>query len=151
MKYVIDTNVISEITKTVSNDNVLSWFWDHGEDVFLPAIGIEELYYGVLIMPEGKRKALLKGSIGAIVKECADRTLAYDGFSAYLCAELRAKARAMGRSSSIEDFMIAAICKRNDAVLVTHNVKDFDYLGIQVVDPFDYESPVLTRLKREEA
>ncbi len=33
--------------------------------------------------------------------------------------------------------MIAAICQRNDAVLVTRNVKDFAYLGIEVVNPFE--------------
>jgi hypothetical protein len=48
--------------------------------------------------------------------------------------------------------MIAAICKRNDAVLVTHNVKDFDYVdGLEIIDPFTYESPLLAELKRREA
>ena len=47
--------------------------------------------------------------------------------------------------------MIAAICKRHDATLVTHNVKDFDYIDdLSIVDPFEYESPALAELKRKQ-
>ena len=47
--------------------------------------------------------------------------------------------------------MIAAISKRNNAILATHNVKDFDYLGIETVDPFTYEPENLEELHRREA
>ena len=145
MKYVIDTNIVSEVAKPWPNEHVIDWFWDYGNDAYLSVITIEELYYGALILPDGKRRDGLLEFVEAFVKDCRGKALFYDGFAAYLCAELRAKARRMGRSSSIEDYMIAAICKANGATLVTHNAKDFDYLGIEVIDPFDYIHPTKNR------
>ncbi len=57
--------------------------------------------------------------------------------SAFLCAELHEQALSRGKVPTIEDLTIAAICKRNDCVLATRNVKDFDYLAIDVVNPFE--------------
>ena len=86
-----------------------------------------------------------------ISKECADRIAVFDSFSAYLCARLHAKAKSEGRQGTIEDCMIAAICQRNNAILVTHNVKDFEHYSIEVFDPFGYESDTLKELRRREA
>lgn len=149
--YVLDTNVISEFTRPRIDGNVISWMYNHEGEVFTTSVNIQELYYGVLHMPKGKRRTRLYESIDAIVRDCANRTLPFDAFSGYLCAELRVKARELGRGASIEDLMIAAICKRNNATLVTRNVKDFDYLGIKVENPFEYESPTLLELKRRES
>ncbi|MBQ9042152.1 MAG: type II toxin-antitoxin system VapC family toxin [Eggerthellaceae bacterium] len=148
--YVLDTNVISEFVKPNVDSSVLSFMYDHEADVFTTSIAIQELYYGVLHMAEGRRQDKLHRSIDAIVRDCANRTLAFDAFSGFLCGELRVKAQQLGRGATIEDLMIAVICKRHDAVLVTRNVKDFDYLGIDVMNPFEYESPTLAELKRRE-
>ena len=150
MKYVVDTNIVSEFMKPSPNDNVIGWAQDHNKDILLSSITVQELYYGLFTMPNGKRKEILRESIDAIIRECKDRILPFDAFCSYLCAELRANTRRMGRPGTIEDLMIAAICKRNDAILVTHNTKDFDYLGIQLCDPFEYESETLKHLKRKE-
>ena len=150
--YVLDTNIISEITKPKMNDNVLDWFHDHGDGLYITAVTLMELNYGIMRLPEGRRKAALRTHVDAIVRDCEDKVLEFDGFSAYLCADLRCKAQVMGRTPEIADCMIAAICKRNDAVLVTHNAKDFDYVdGLEIIDPFTYESPLLAELKRREA
>ena len=141
MKYVVDTNVISEIAKPKPSQRVIEWFWDHGDDAYLTTVNVEELYYGMLIMPDGKRKSRLKELLDAVVKDLAERTLPYDGFSAYLCATMRMEAKEAGRPGTIEDYMIASICKRHNAVLVTRNAKDFQHLGVEVVDPFEYDPP----------
>ncbi len=152
MKYILDTNILSEIVKPRPDFNTISWIQDHTDEVAITSVSLEELYYGIFLMSDGKKKEALKSSIDAIVKDCTNRTLAFDAFCGYLCAEVHANARKSGHTGTIEDFMIAAICKRNDAVLVTHNVKDFDYVdGLEIIDPFTYESPLLAELKRREA
>lgn len=140
MRYVADTNVVSELMKRNPADNVIDWFQDHEGDIYLTAITIKELYYGMLRLPEGKRKARLKDTMTAIVMDCSDKTFAFDAYSGYLCAGLHEQAIASGRTPTIEDLMIAAICQRNDAILATRNTKDFDYLGINLVNPFEYEA-----------
>lgn len=139
MNYLVDTNVVSELMRPRPNDNVIDWFQDHEGCVYLSAITIKELYFGMLRLPEGKRKERLREAITAIVMDCADKTYAFDGFSGFICAQLHEAALAAGRPATIEDLMIAAICKRNDCVLATRNTKDFDYLGIEVVNPFEWD------------
>ena len=138
MKYVVDTNVVSELMKPVPSDNVIDWFQDHEGEVYLTAITVKELFYGMLRLPDGKRKTSLKEAMTAIVMDCADKTFAFDAYSGYLCATLHERAVKSGRTATIEDLMIAAICQRNDAILATRNMKDFDYLGIEVINPFEY-------------
>ena len=150
MRYVVDTNIISEIFKPRPNDKTIDWMQDHVGSIYLTTITLLELYYGALRLPEGKRRRTLYEHIKVIAQDCKDNTFDFDSFSAYLCAEMRVKAQAAGRTPQIADLMIAAICKRHNAVLATHNTKDFDYLGIELIDPFDYESQTLKRLRREE-
>lgn len=137
MKYLADTNVVSELMKPVPADAVIDWFQDNEGQVCISAVTVEELYFGLFLLPDGKRKERLKASITGIVMDCSDKTLVFDAFSAYLCAELQAKAKSVGRVATIEDLMIASIALRNDAVLATRNIKDFDYLGIDCVNPFE--------------
>ena len=35
-------------------------------------------------------------------------------------------------------------------MLVTHNTKDFEWMDVKLLDPFEYESPVLKHLKDQE-
>ena len=151
MPYVLDTNIVSEFMKPCPNYGVIDWTQDHPEDLFLTSVTIMELYFGAMRLPEGARKRELLEIIDAIVKDCKDHLYCFDDFSAYLCAKLRCEAESTGRPPQIADAMIAAICQRNDATLVTHNTKDFEHFGIPLLDPFDYESETLKRLKREEA
>lgn len=150
MAYVVDTNIISEFLKASPNPHVIDWAQDHNEDIYLTTITIMELQYGIMRMSEGKRKSVLAEAVKAITEECTQRVFDFDGFSAYLCAALRCKAQAVGFTPQISDCMIAAICQRNNATLVTHNVKDFEAYGIDVYDPWDYESPILQALRQRE-
>lgn len=137
MRYLADTNVVSELMKPAPADAVIDWFQDNEGQVCISAVTVEELYFGLFLLPDGKRKERLKAAITGIVMDCSDKTLAFDAFSAYLCAELQAKAKSMGHVATIEDLMIASIALRNDAVLATRNTRDFDYLGIDCVNPFE--------------
>lgn len=138
MRYVAVTNVVFELMKKDPDPRVIDWFQDHEGDVYLTAITVEEIYYGVFRLPEGRRRRQLEDAIAGIVMDCADKTLPFDAYSGYLCAELHARAIASGRTPIIEDLMIAAICRRNDAVLATRNVRDFDYLDIPHENPFEW-------------
>lgn len=137
MRYVVDTNVVSELMRPDPAPAVIDWFQDHPGQVYLTSVTIKELYYGVLRLPEGRRRERLAESLAAIVMDCSDKTLPFDAFSGYLCADLHRLAEECGRPSTIEDLMIASIALRNDATLVTRNVKDFDFLHIPLENPFE--------------
>lgn len=137
MMYIADTNVLSELMKKDPSPHIIDWFWDHEGDIYTTAVTVEELYYGLFKMPEGKRRAALQSSMDAIVKDCAGKTFPLDGFSAYLCAKMRVEAVGAGYNPSLEDLMIAAIAERHGAILATRNTKDFEHLGVELVNPFE--------------
>lgn len=149
MIYVADTNVVSELMKREPASSVIDWFQDREGAVYLTAVTVEELYFGMLRLPEGRRKRRLGEAITSIVMDCSDKTLPFDAYCGYLCAQLHARAIASGHAPTVEDLMIAAICQRNDAVLATRNVKDFAYLDIDLENPFEYESAALKRLRAQ--
>ncbi len=138
MRYVADTNVVSELMKPRPSQAVIDWFWDHEGEVLLTVVTLGELYFGALRLPEGARRTRLINAITAIVMDCAGKTLSYDGFAAYLCAQLEDRSLRQGITMSREDAMIAALCQRYDCILATRNIKDFAHAGIELVNPFEY-------------
>ena len=151
VKYVADTNIISEFMNPRASDSVINWAQDFGENLFITTLTVMEINYGIMRLPDSKRTRTLRKQIDAIMNDCTDRVLEFDGYSAYLCAQLRCSAAAAGRTPQLTDCMIAAICQRNEATLVTRNVKDFECFGINIVNPFEYESPTLVALKARKA
>jgi predicted nucleic acid-binding protein len=134
--YVIDTNVISELSKPSPATAVVKWVTDAQNDCYLTAITLKELYYGVLLMPDGRRKSALRETVDSISREYSNRTLSFDADCSRICAELEIRAIRAGHTPTIEDMMIAAICKRHSATLVTRNTKDFHHLDIKLINPF---------------
>lgn len=137
MKYIVDTNVVSETMKREPNPNVMNWLSNHEAELFLTSITVEEMRFGQLMMPAGKRREKLRESIDSLITEYASKILAFDTAAAQKCAELHELAISAGKTPTIEDLMIAGICLNQQGVLITRNVKDFDYLDIEYVNPFD--------------
>ena len=133
---VVDTNVIYELVKARPNEAVLDWLDDNESELYLTVITVEEMRFGALCLPEGKRKRALSESIDTLVSSYAHRLLTFDSNAAEQCAAYHHMAIEAGRSPSIEDLMIAAICTCNNATLATRNVRDFAYLGIPIENPF---------------
>jgi predicted nucleic acid-binding protein len=134
--YVVDTNVISELSKPSPVRAVVEWVTDAQNDCYLTAVTLKELYYGILLMPDGRRKDVLGETVDSISREYSSRTLSFDAGCSRICAELETQAIKAGHTPTIEDMMIAAICKRHDAILVTRNTKDFHCLDIKFINPF---------------
>ena len=80
-----------------------------------------------------------------MVKDLAGRTLSFDSYAGYLCAELHAKAHSAGCNMGLEDMMIAAIAQANNCAVATRNVKDYEQLGVKTFNPFEYEPPASKR------
>jgi hypothetical protein len=66
----------------------------------------------------------------------AGRILPFDHRAAHCYAELRATRRSTGKPMSVMDAMIAAIALAHAMTLATRNVRDFEGLGVPLVDPF---------------
>lgn len=137
MRFLLDTNIISNAVKTQPSEPLLVWLGDQSDqDLFIATLTVAELRRGVLEKPAGKRRHALEtwfdGPDGPRAV-FAGRILAFDEAAALVWAELMAEASARGRPRSALDTMIGAIALANDCTVVTDNEKDFD--GIPFVNP----------------
>ena len=133
----VDTNLLSEPLRLDPEPVVLEWL-AHSSEVFaLSAVSVGELLTGVHLLPIGRRREALSDAIESLLESFAGAVLNYDEGAARAHAELNELCRKAGRSMGVEDGMIAAICIANGAALATRNVKDFDGLGIDLVNPWD--------------
>ena len=137
MRYLLDTNILSNFTKPAPSDSLVAWMADQSDDdLFIASLTLAELRRGVLEKPASKRRdqldAWFSGPQGPQAL-FAGRILPFDERAGLAWAELMAEGRAAGRPRSGLDTIIAAIATANDCVVVTDNERDF--AGIEIINP----------------
>lgn len=137
MRYLLDTNIISNITKPTPSESLLAWMADQkDDDLFIASLTVAEIRCGVLEKPSGKRRDELEtwfaGPEGPQML-FAGRVLPFDEKAGLIWARLMANGRAKGRPRSALDTIVAAVAEANDCVVVTDNEKDF--FDIEIVNP----------------
>jgi toxin FitB len=137
MRYLLDTNIISNVTKSTPSDLLVAWMAKQvDEDLFIASLTVAEIRRGVLEKPAGKRRDQLEAWFGGPDGPqalFAGRVLPFDEAAALIWARLMAEGKARGRQWSALDTIIAAVAEANGCVVVTDNERDFD--GIQTVNP----------------
>lgn len=135
---VLDTNVLSEILKNTPNTGVVAWIENESQSsLFTTAITRAEVFYGIHILPEGRRKQTLFTAVQDIFRlDLAGRVLAFDDDAADCYAQIAAARKANGSPISQFDAMIAAITLSRGATLATRNIKDFIGCGVQLINPW---------------
>ena len=137
MKFLLDTNVISEPMRARPNAGVLAWLAEVDEDsVFLSVVTITELRYGVeQLATSGRRNRLdawLRKDLGSRFE---GRILPVDLGIADACGRLVARRESMGRPIETRDAFIAATAEIHGLTLVTRNASDFE-AAVKVVTPW---------------
>lgn len=135
---VLDTNVLAEFMRPQPNERVVAWLKQQTRsNLFTTAVTHGEMLYGVLLLPEGRRKTRMQQEVEAIfAADMAGRVLPYDDAAANAHAAIAAACRAQGRSIGQADMMIAGIALARGATLATRNVRDFEGCDIPLVDPW---------------
>lgn len=132
---VLDTNVLSEPLRARPHGGVLDWIAAQ-EDMATTAITVAELLSGARRLPQGRRRNDLLDAIERTLGAFPDNLLPYDEAAARLYAEMQEVRRSTGVPLGVEEGMIAAICSSRSLTLATRNIKDFEGLGIRLVDPW---------------
>jgi predicted nucleic acid-binding protein len=135
----LDTNIISEALKPESHPSVRAWLDAQlAESLFLPSITVAELLFGIGAMPDGRRKALLKARIDAVLAVFAGRILPFDERAARHHADLAVAARAAGKGFPTPDAYIAAIAAAHGFAIATRDTGPFTAAGLTVIDPWTH-------------
>jgi toxin FitB len=137
MIYVLDTNVVSELMKLACDPQVAT-FVDSLDpnSIFVTAITLAEIRYGLARLPNGKRKADFEMAADGFFSMTEKRTLSFTPASALEYASIASNREVLGRPISTADAMIAAICAETKATLVTRNTKNFDHIQLPIVNPW---------------
>lgn len=136
-RYLLDTNIISNIVKPQPSESLLAWWAEQrDENLFIASLTIAEIRRGVLEKPRGKKRdaldAWFSGPEGP-QELFAGRILSFDDKAGLIWARLMADGKAAGRPRSALDMIIASVAGANDCIVVTDNEKDF--AGLEFVNP----------------
>ena len=131
----LDTNVISELTKDEPDARVISFLNLH-QELWVSSIVLHELEFGLRLLPRGRRHEKLQSAVMEFVTKYGDRILPVDRPEAEAAAELRVRAQRSGRALHLGDALIAGTAKAHDLAVATRNVTDFDGLDVDVTNPW---------------
>ncbi len=141
MRYLLDTNIISNILKQQPSATLMAWLSEQADDaLFISSLTVAEIRRGILDKQAGKRRTQLEawfaGPEGPQAL-FAGRVFSFDEKAALVWARLMADGKAKGKPRSALDTIIASVAESNECVVVTDNEKDF--ADIQVINPLRNE------------
>jgi|SRR3989344_1115743 len=135
----LDTNVISEMMKVSPSPQVIKWFRQQKvAHLYVTAVTLAEISYGVSVLPKGSRKHLMENAFNKTIQEgFNNRILSFDEPAAHCYGELMSHRKKLGRPLSILDGQIAAIALARGATVATRNIRDFAHCKVDLIDPFE--------------
>lgn len=134
---ILDTNVVSEMMRPRPNVGVVEWLAMHAKDLAITSVLVAEVGFGIVRIHPSQRSPRLRNNFDQLCNEYADRCHTFDLPSAVIYGEIMGNAALAGRPIQVPDGMIAAIALRHSAELATRNVRDFEVLGVKVVNPWE--------------
>lgn len=139
MRYLLDTNVVSEGMKPFPDSAVANWILNVDEELLaLSVVTIAEIRSGIVRLPAGKRRQALESWLDEGVRDrFRGRILGIDEAVAETCGRLLGQHHLTLHVRRIMDIWLAAIALTHGLTLVTRNVKDFQELGVRLVNPWN--------------
>lgn len=134
----LDTNVISEPLRVAPESRVIEWIDAQPlETLFLSAITVAEMRFGIASLPAGKRRNRLSARIETeVLALFAGRVLPFDVAATKPYADAHAKANKAGIGIGRADGYIAATALANGLAVATRDTKPFEAMGVTVIDPW---------------
>ena len=136
--YLLDTNVISELTKLQPEAKVVSWFHATNEELlYLSVLTIGEIRKGIDSLPRSNKRALLESwLVNDLVLRFAGRILDVNLDIAERWGLISAQAKIAGTPLAVVDGLMAATALHHNLTLVTRNTKDVQVTGINTLNPW---------------
>lgn len=135
---ILDTNVVSELTRHNPEPLVIAWLDRQTEDeVFVTSVSKAEIIFGLECMAAGKRRFELEEIYRRLFQtRFLGRVLAFDEDCAQDFARFAASAWKRGLKMGTPDLQIAAIAAFHHFAVATRNIDDFDHEGLEVINPW---------------
>jgi len=134
MKFLVDSDVLSESTKSSPDDRVIRWLRRHEADIAVSPIVLGELEFGILKLPAGRRRTKLQAWFTEGVQRI--QVVDFDNACASAWANLLVRLRKQGLAMPVKDSLIAATAIVHGLTIATRNTADFQNAGVRLVNPF---------------
>ena len=126
IRFLLDTNILSEPTKLHPNDQVMARLTKENGQFAIASISYHEVMMGYLRLPESRKRQEIEAYMQQSVEGVLE-ILPYDDTAARWHALERTRLMQAGKIPPYVDGQIAAIAATNNLILVTRNTKDFQY------------------------
>lgn len=141
MAFLLDTCVVSELTKHHPEPNVTEWFSRQTpESLFLSSITTGEIRRGIERLPISRRRNSIESWFWSLKDEYISRIVSFDMVASEIWGRLKADSEKLGMRKSDTDLQIAAIAIQHGHVLATRIIKDFRDTGVNIIDPWTFGS-----------
>ena len=140
---VFDTDVLSALMRREADPAVVAWLDSQPpESVWTTAVTVFEIRFGLELLAPGRRRRQLEEAFSrALDEDFQGRILPFDRDAAQEASSRAAERRAVGKPVDFRDIEIAGIVSARRATLATRNVRHFQDLRIELVDPWARREP----------
>ncbi len=131
---IVDSNVWSVQVSRHPAPQVVDWLIEHDTQLWLSAIVIAEIRFGAELPKAAAIRPKLTAWLNGLEEVYAERILPFDADAAHMFGALRAR---RPDESNLLDLQIAAQALAHDATVATRNVKDFEWTGVKLINPWE--------------
>jgi toxin FitB len=133
----LDTNVWSALNRPAQNRTVCGWIENNASQIWLSTIVIGEIQAGIENPKAASKRTHLERWLGDIEIAYADRILPFDRQSAHIFGGLIARRKLEKQETKLLDVQIAAQAIAHNCPVATGNVRDFEWTGVALINPWD--------------
>jgi toxin FitB len=139
MNYLLDTCLISELSKTKPDRKVVDWVLSENETAFyVSVLTFGELHKGIEKLSGSKKKEELRVWIeGELKDRFQNRIIGIDMHVSILWGKIQCIAEKKGKPMPAIDSLIAATGIAHDLIVVTRNVSDMEQSGVRLLNPWE--------------
>lgn len=138
MKYLLDTNVISEPKQKKPNEEVLEWLDAQDESkLFLSVLTVGEIRKGIARLESGRKKAELENWLEQLRIRFSPRILPLTEKTFLVWGKMCGEFEINGIVRSALDSLLEATALEHDLILSTRNVKNFQNSRVTILSPWD--------------
>ncbi len=138
MKFLLDTNVISEAKQKKPNKRVLEWLDAQDESkLYLSVLSVGKIRKGIARLESGKKKAELEEWLEKLRNRFARRLLPLSEKTFLVWGKMCGEFENKGIVRSALDSLLEASALEHDLIFVTRNVKNFQNSQVTILNPWE--------------